>query len=207
MTLIYATTLARVKTMLGIPTTVSTYNAALTNVIAAVSSEFEKYLNRPLSQEARTEDYTLTLNGRSIWLLATPVVTVTSIKVDAGWSFSVSALDSTRYKVNEDTGRVYFLDNLVGGLGVSDLDPEAVDALRVVYTGGIASATASLLTVAPDIALAADIQVAEDWRRRDNPNTQKRGGPGGGTTWTEAHRLLPRVMDLLQPHRRMVQDL
>lgn len=207
MTLIYATTLNRVKAVLNIPTTVSADNAVLTNMIAAVSAEMETFLDRPLSQEARTEDHTMRLHGRTLWLAAYPVVTVTSIKIDETWAWAGDALDATRYKVAATTGRVFFLDSLVSGIGASDLDPEAVDAVRVVYTGGIAATTTSLLTVAPDIALAADLQVAEDWRRRDNPATSKRAGPGGGTNWIDAHRFLARVKDLLVRHRRMVQDI
>lgn len=205
MVLIYATTLTRVKSLLDIPTTATAANVTLTGMIAAVSAEIENFIGKPLSREARTEDYTIALHGRAIWLRATPVLTVASINVDPFWQWTGDAIETDRYKLTATTGQVYFLDQLIGG--ISDLAPEAVDAVRVVYTGGIATSTAELLTAAPDIALAADLQVAEDWRRRDNPATSRHGGPGGGSSWIDNHRFLPRVQELLLSHRRMVFDI
>jgi len=204
MALIGATTLARVKDLLEIPTATTAADATLSTMILVVSSEIEEYIGRPLQVAARTEQYTMNMHGHSIWLRAYPVVTVASVKVDRYWQYTATAILSTRYNITAETGEVYFLDSLVGSFRVTSWDEKAQDAIQVVYTGGIGSTTAAVISAAPAISYACDVQVAEDWRRKNNPATERRGGPSGGTTWTGNHRFLPRVQDMLYPHKRLV---
>ena len=207
MALIGATTLARVKDLLEIPTTATAADATLSTMILVVSAEIEQYIGRPLQVTARTEQYTMNMHGHSIWLRAYPIVSVSSIKVDRYWQFTSSAIASTRYNISEDTGRVYFLDTLIGMYRVTGWDTDAEDSIQVVYTGGIGSTTAAVITAAPAIAYACDVQVAEDYRRKNNPAVERRGGPSGGTTWTDSHRFLPRVQEMLYPHKRLVHGV
>ena len=197
MTILQLTTVARVKQVLTIPASNTADDATLSTYIIAVSGEVEDYLGRKLYQQARTEDHTIKLHQRSIWLEAYPIVTVTSINVDASWKWTGSAITSTAYNYNANTGEVRFSDAYA-------TDREDFDAIRVVYTAGVGLAAGAVIASLPAIALAVDMQVAEDWRRKNDPAIERRGGQSGGATWTGFHRFLPRVQQLLAPHRRMV---
>jgi len=200
--MVNVTSRGRVKTLLGL--TGTTEDDFIDTLVSGVSAEIAKYIGRPISEESRTEQYTVLTNGRQIFLRATPILTVTSIIVDPFWQFTGTAVASTRYNIETDTGAVYFMDAIVGGFRVSGYESSVKNAIQVIYTGGLGASAGDVISNHPNIALAADIQIGEDFRRRNNPDTKQRGGPSGGRSWTDAHRFLPRVQQMLATEVRYI---
>jgi hypothetical protein len=196
-----ATTIARVKALLDISGT--TYDTVLTTMVEAVSRRIENYIDRPLEQVARTEEYSIKPRQSVLFLRAYPTTAIASIKLALDWDYaSEAAIESDDYHVDEDTGMVHFTffpilnyrgDNLAA----------APNVIQVIYTGGFATSTANLITSYPDIAYAADLQVVAMWRRRDSPQGQSQGIGGGSITYEGALRLVPDVIEALTPYRRL----
>lgn len=186
-----ATTVARVKTVLG--KTDSADDTFLGNAISAVSRQFEGILHYELEQTSRVEDYGVQLHQRELFLRQWPLVSVTSVVVSSDWDFAngTTLTADEDYRIDTVTGSVYFLRGaLIAGFQTA----------RVTYVAGLGTDTSNLETTAPDIVMAADLQVAEDFRRRDNPSTVTRGQLGKRKTFADQHNLLDRVRELLQPH-------
>lgn len=189
-----ATTLARVKEYLG---DTGTANDALLNVlIPAVSREIEAHIGYVLTQAERTETYDLELNDEFIFLRVVPVVSVAEVKVGPSyWDFAgISALTANQdYRLGPD-GQLYLNVRVRGGF----------QKAQVKYTAGFGTTDAAVIAAAPELALAADMQVAEEWRRREDPQTISRPGPKGATALASPLVFLPRAHELLGRYRRMV---
>ncbi len=196
-----ATTIARVKALLDITST--TYDTVLTTMVEAVSRRIENYIDRPLEQTARTEEYSIKPRQNVLFLRAYPVTAITTIKLALDWDYaSETAIDSSDYKVDTDTGQVHFtffpILNYRG-----DTLAAAPNAMQVVYTGGLATNTTNLISDYPDIAYAADVQVVAMWRRRDSPQGQSQSVGAGSINYEGALRLVPDVIEALTPYRRL----
>lgn len=192
--MVNATTLARVKAQLG--DTGSANDALLGVLIASVSAEIEGALGYPLLQAERTEHYDLDQNDRIIFLRVVPVVSVAEVKVGpSSWDFTtLSALTADQdYRLGRD-GQLWLELRTYSGF----------DKARVRYTAGLGTSDTAVVAAAPDLALAADIQVCEEWRRRNNPAQITVPGPKGAKTLDSPHRFLPRVEQLIARYRRLV---
>ena len=192
--MVNATTLARVKALLG--DTGSANDAILNTLIESVSRELEAYIGYPLALASRTEVYDLELGDDFLFLRTIPVVSVEAVKVGPTyWDFaSLTALTADQdYRLGRD-GQIYFNFRSDGGF----------QKAQVQYTAGLGASEAAVVTAAGDLAHAADMQIAEEWRRRLNPTTISVPGPSGATTRESPHRLMPRVRELLAPRVRIV---
>lgn len=192
------TTLDRIKRLgvTDIDLNDPTYDQPLTGLIAEVSKQIEQFIGHPLAQETVTEVHDLERFTTSVWLDRPPVASITSIKQRSSLSTafsSVTALDTTSYDYNATTGRVVFDIQLVSG-------PRA---LEVIYSGGFATTTANLVASYPDIVNAAERQIAEMWRRRENPDKSSQSINGVTELVQAPVRLLDSVKATLYPYRRV----
>lgn len=201
-----ATTLARVKAFLGVAasetvtTETTARDALLTALVDGVSREFERYIGYELEQKSRVEYYSPELGIRLIQLLNVPVVSVTEVRTasEGTWNFTTGlALTSdSNYRASlGKVGEIYFLDGaLIFGF----------ETLKITYVAGVGTNDAGVIAAAPDLSDAADMQVAEEWRRKSNPSTVSKPGPKGPTVYDSPHVLLPRVRQRLSAHVRYV---
>ena len=189
-----ATTSARVKELLEIDSSDTTYDTILGRMVDYVSRRFENYIDREFESKGRTEEYSVQQRQSVVFLRHYPVTAIASVKSSTDWDFSsVSAYDSDNYHVDAETGMLHL-----------KLYPSAgPNSLQVSYTAGFAADTSALVTSHPDIAFAADLQTAALFRRKDAPqgemlrfadSTSKSEGPV---------QLLPDVVEALAPYRRL----
>jgi len=190
--LLQATTLARLKTALGISD--STDDARLTIIIDAVSREIEAYLDSALLQETQTEEHDVG-QGQTVWYLRSRIAAVTSIKTATDWDWaSATALDSDFYHFTAGETSIQVKHGLRVGRRTA----------QFVYTGGFATSTTNLVASFEPIALAADYQCVQEWRRKENLGSTSRSAAGSSKSWTGEHSLLERSQELLDQYRRLV---
>lgn len=184
--------LAAVKRRLSITDTAN--DAALTALIDSVSVAIERYLDRKLYSEERTEYYNVTNRRQEVVLRAYPVATIASVKNSASWDWdNVTAIAAAQYDADDESGLLYVKQNLAVGRR----------ALQIVYTAGIGTTAAGVATAHPDLAIAAEMQVADEFVRRDSLGTvQFNLTDGGGTGYQSGVALLPGVRERLAPWRR-----
>lgn len=188
-----ATTTALVKAHVGDTSADATLYDSL---ILGVSRSFERFLGYELEQKSRAETYSVEPGDRVVNVRNWPLVSVSSVQVAAEGVWDFAAYDAltadSDYRIvgNE----LYFYSGLIVG----------ADTLKITYIGGMGTSTANLVTAAPDVTLAANIQVSEEYRRRKDPGRTVVPGAGGTNVTTSYHGLLQRVRQLLQPRRRMV---
>lgn len=191
-----ATTTARVKALLG--DTSNTNDTLYGTLVASVSREIEKDLGYELEQKSRIELHSPDLNESLVFLKTIPVVSITQVRVayEGLWDFAAYdvLVANDHYRLLA-TGELYFKYGLIYGR----------DTLEVTYVAGIGVDDAAVIAAAPDLALAADLQVVEEFQRRKNPGVIVRTGPGGSAqTYDSRHGFLPRVIELLSPYRRLL---
>lgn len=188
------TTLARVKAHLG--DTGSANDALFTTLIDAVSRDFEAFLGYPVTAVERTERHDLEVNQRLIFLRVVPVASIAEVKVaPTYWDFAgMTALVANQDYRLGDAGELFLNFAPSGGF----------QKAQITYTAGFGASDEAVAVAAPALALAANIQVAEEWRRRTNPSTVSQPGPKGAKVLDAPHRLLPRVRELLSGKRRLL---
>ena len=196
-----ATTVVRVKAQLDFDVSDTSQDTILTTMVSAVSRQIEKYIDRPLEISTETEEYDGHSRMHSIYLRRQPVTDIFYIKTRSDWKFdSAAAIDADLYHLVGETGEVLL-----------DFNPRTGPrSIQVSYKAGFADVTSGPLTGEtglaedyPDIVLAADFQVAETWRRRDQAASRRTTVAGSGLEWEEALRFLPIVRELLSPYRRI----
>lgn len=192
MTLLDATTKARVKTLLNITNT--EHDDLLDLMVTAVSKRIENFIDRPLMLEARTEEYHVQPRAGTLFLRAAPVSSIATVISDSLWDFANgTTVSSDLYHVDSESGRLYMQFDLQPGH----------NAVQVVYTAGFATSTANLITDYPDIAMAADLQVVSQFRRRQAPQGSKRTSRGGSVEQESPLQFIPEVVETLAPYRRI----
>ena len=196
-----ATTLARVKALLDISG--SSQDAVLTTMISAVSARIENFLDRPLAQTSRTEEYNIKPRQRKLFLRAYPVTTVASIKIAPDWNYgAATAVATDDYRLTSDNGLIHFNFYPVTSY-LGDNYEAAPDAVQITYTGGLATNTTNLISDYPNIAFAADMQVVAAWRRRDTPQGNGINMGGSTITYEKPLAMIPDVIEALTPYRRL----
>lgn len=186
------TTLARVKTLLAI--SASDDDTLLNQLITAVSSEVEKFLNRTATAATYTEQYDVDEGQRVFFLRAYPVTALTSIKVDILRSFTDAvAVDSSLYYADLARGKIKF-DGYqpIPGPGV----------FQAVYTGGMAANAGAFVTAFPRVAQAVDMQVAYMFQRKAELAVSSKTWEGLSIVLESPMTLVKRVKDMLQYDRR-----
>lgn len=190
-----ATTSTRAKLALKLSSDDTSQDAWLTAAIDAVSVQLEKWLGRHFESTSRT--VYLDVAGprtESFQLSAVPVSSITSIKNSATWDWATQdAIDTEDYFTDEDSGEVFFNRQLQKG-------PRA---LQVVYTGGLAADSPALIAAYPEIAQAADLQIASMYRRRSTPQGTSTSPKGGGSLTFEGPLELIKASKELISHLRI----
>lgn len=195
MTLLDLTTRAEVKGRLELDSTDSELDSLIEQQITAVSRAIEQYCDREFYEESRTEYHHVDARDQAISLRAYPIDTITTVKNDPDWDWAnVTALTATDYDHDDESGLVYFGVKLTKGRR----------ALQVVYTGGLATAAADIITDYPDLADAATTQVAYEVKRRDSSGAYSVNLSQGGSMNLKAVALLPGVRERLARYRRLI---
>jgi len=190
------TTVARVKLGLAIDATDVTHDVWLGTTITAVSGRIERFIDRAIEIVSRTQEFDVhNITQETIWLRTYPNIVITDIRNDADWEFTAaSVIDATDYRVDEDNGQIHFRDIDL------EIGPKAV---QITYTAGLAVDTAQVIADYPDLALAADTQVAATFRRRSSPQGQSSSAGGDSITHEGPLQLIPEVRQTLLPLRRL----
>lgn len=187
------TTLARVRDRLKKTNVADTSDdTLLQEMIDGVSREIERHLGYELEQKSRVERYSPEVGNHLVFLRQRPVVSITQVRVasEGTWDFAIY----TTLVANKDYrlvgNNLYFVAGLIFGR----------DTLEVTYVAGVGTTDAAVITAAPEIALAADTQIVEDFKRRDSQGASGKGGK----TYVGEIELLKRTRQLLAGRRRMV---
>jgi len=193
---ILVTTADRVYSALGHDPDDESDVPELDGLIAEVSTAFEAYMGRPFLEAARVEVRDTEAHQYQYWLRAFPILSIASIVIRQGvWtSFADgTTLNSTDYDFEAATGRVV--------LGVKSTWDGAL-TMQVTYTAGFALTTAAFVTAYPDIASAADRQIAHEWFRRKALDMSSVSVGGGGSLSTmKPVGLVPAVTKTLDAYR------
>jgi uncharacterized phiE125 gp8 family phage protein len=194
MTLLDLCELADVKARLDI--TDSSKDALLGDIITAVSRAIEQHCQREFYQESRTRVFDTRRKDEALALPAYPVSSITSVKTSTDFDFSTAtAIDSGDYDVDDETGLLFYLGAW----------PVGRRTVQVVYTGGIATTASAVSSNYPDLAAAAQMQVVEEYMRKEaQGSVQYSLSDGGGALNREALKLLPAVRERLAYYRRLV---
>lgn len=188
-------TLAYVKALVEIKGDDTEHDALIENMIEAVSVQAEKYLNRVVMRAQQTQYFDVDGGDVVFALRATPVTSIAStgegVWNDEAWAFT-SALDATAYRVAAETGLLYFRDRLVPG-------PQA---LKVVYTGGMAATTEKLMATYPDLAQAAARQAMFLYNTRKQIGADSISVGESSVSWKGDVAWLPGVEEVLKSYRR-----
>lgn len=171
------------------------HDTILDTLIAYVSKRIETFVNRELTQAARTERYN---GGRRYYplpaypILASPAPVVT--------------VDGTTKNVDDD----YFVD-LIDGIIEFELETlnTKMRNVSITWTGGYAevdvdtSAEEELVLSAPDdLKRACLFQCNYEFRRRKDLGQSVIAGPQGTTTVKNPADLLPEVKNILKSYRK-----
>lgn len=203
LTRIDCTTLARVKALLGLTDTDATRDGILDIIIDAVSERIESYIGSPLTNGSRTEEYDLRPRQAVVFLRTVPVTSIYSIKVSTDWEYDAATpVSSSYYKVNAYTGELWLAIELEEPR-TDGLWPNFPLGMQIVYTAGFAADTASLISSYPAICLAADMWVAEIWRRKTEMTGSTKRIADSSFVRTDELRMPKEVAEVLSPYRRI----
>ena len=166
------TTLARVRRAAGFSDDDLTQDAWLASLISSVSFEMDGELRRFSKQEEQTEILPLWSPNRVLSLKGSPVLDTPApvVKAANDRDFTTSPTTLVRgqdFILENDTGILRFLLTLDGWTNSIGrvVGPTYIQA---VYTGGFAATTAAFMSAYPDLAAAADVQVAYQFKRAKN---------------------------------------
>lgn len=192
------TTAARVATLV-VPgeTAPSAFNTVIGQVITAVSAAAERYLGRYAQTTSRTEYLTVQPGKRVYRLRAFPVTTLSSVYLDAEQAFgNDTALTSEDYYnptyANDGLFTLKFYPTVE--------DTAAPNAMKITYTGGMATTTANFISGFPDIAHAIDLQCAHIYHTRNYAGTLSQSGDSGSVS-IQTVDWLPEVKATLDRYR------
>jgi hypothetical protein len=172
-------------------------NPTTGTLIGKLINQYSEAAETIMARETTLATYTETLDvegGQQVFSLkAFPVTTVSSVALDTTWSWpTTSVIDSSYYRARGSNLR--FRDYA--------LTP-GVEALQVIYLGGMATTAASFAASFPEISEAIAEQVAYHHERRNSLGaTSIQYGGEGSSSYTGAITWLPLVKATLLRHRR-----
>jgi len=185
---------ADLKTYMDISET--TWDTMLGDISEQVAQEFEGFLHRKLENTGSdVVEYRSPTGTESIvWVSRYPIVSITTIHEDLQRSYSSdSVVDSSDYFSHDDEGLIELESRCwYGGNRV----------VKITYKGGYTKTSEVLVGLPDAITLAAKMQIAHNFNRRQSPgaSTVNFGG-GGSQSYTELG-MLQTVKDKLQPYQR-----
>lgn len=201
MTILDLTTTARVAQRLkaGATSVGTSEDSFIGTLITSVSAQIEQYLGRTMYAGSVTE-YLDVEPGQRVWRLAAyPVTAWTSANFDPAQTWgSDTALTTTDDLYSPVYDESSLLRARSGASFMNQYSTVQPASLKVVYTGGMASSAAALIAAYPDIALACDMQVCHQYKRKDAIGTSSVGGPT--SLAINAVGLLPEVTAILDAY-------
>jgi hypothetical protein len=172
------TTLARVKIQIG-GGIGSTHDTLLSTIITDVSARMEAYMRRSVAKQTYTKTYPIGRLATQFRLDAFPVESITYIR----YGDHPDNIDDAAYNLDATS---YVLEDELTGLIRLHIEtplntPRRPGYATVQWVGGMAEDVADLILLFPQIARAADMQVAYEFKRRHTPggNVQTEGGSTG----------------------------
>lgn len=183
------TTKANIKALIGKDDAAD--DVILTAIALAVSIRCENYMERLVETAARTEYFDIAEEQRLFLVKAFPV---SACQVwndyDRSWS---TELDSSVFTFLGDWGEV-IVDQytLVAG----------AKRLKITYTGGMAATQSAIETAFPDLEMAARIQGAFLWEKRQKLGIGAESFAGGSMRFQTKLQLIPEVKQILNNFRR-----
>jgi hypothetical protein len=168
------------------------FDTMITTLIEQISALIEKELKRELKAQERTKYFD---SGRSIYALDSyPII----IAEESPFTVTLNDEAVTKdddYYLDEDLGVIEFW----GGTGTRW--PRAV---KVVYTGGYTEGEDGVLAVPDYLKHACLMQVAFEFKRREDLGLSGVSMPGGSVSTYQPADLLPEVKGIIKNNRRQV---
>lgn len=161
-------------------------------IALGVSARVESYLGRAIESTERTAYIDVDKGQKLFPLKAFPVSAVTGVWNDFDRSWSTE-IDSDLYTFLGDWGEL-IIDQYILVAGAK--------RLKVTYTGGLAATQSALQTSYPDIEMAARIQGAFVYEKRQKLGLGAEAVAGSSVRFQVKYKLLPDVMDTLDQYRR-----
>ena len=152
----------------------------LSSMITYVSQKFEQYCSRGFMLEADVARRIL--RGSLVPVLREPIASIASVQIAAsGRTADLVTVSASQYEIHPDGGSVRIFDACQGSLVV------------VNYTGGIAAATADIITDHPVLEGACKLQTLNLWQRHTSPDKSGLTVVSGNTTWEGQYEMLKDV--------------
>lgn len=195
------TTLGRVRELLKFKATDVSADPLLSRLIVEASASIESYIERSVEKVARTQDFDVENGQKRLWLPAFPIASVASVYNDVDRVFPVNSLiAASDYVVYMSEGKIDLRNAFVTGGPL---------ALRITYTGGIATDVNDLVLQAPDLALATEMQVAYLFQRKNLFGATGANMQGGSVSLDKAGTglkdgIIPEARGILDRYRRFV---
>jgi len=189
------TTVARVKSFMQdeVEGTTSS-DAVIQQMITALSSIFERKMNRLIRRQTYVDFPNVREGQRSLYLRAFPVTAITDVRYDLQRDFGAETIqDAGNYDL-VDTDGILIMDRIAL--------QEGVKLLKVTYTGGMAATTAAFISDYPDLAMAADMAVAFWMRRKRKIEASSTSSGAGGSLGLLDLKLPEFVEEALKRHTR-----
>lgn len=163
-------------------------------LINLYSLDAERLMNRTVTAATYTEYLDVEPRQTVFSLKAYPVTAFSSVVADASREFTSGTVATTNYSATTSNGMIRIDYHYVEhGFG----------ALRVIYAGGMATATATFITNYPDIADAVAQQVAYHWSRRKDVGRTSVNDGRGNVAYTAPIDWLPFLKEVILRHRRV----
>jgi len=179
--------LSELKTHLEI--TDSNFDSLLTQILSHVSQAAERYLNRKLKKQERTEYFDSGVGV--VCLSAYPVDEESDLTVKIWGSEKTKDVD---YYLYPDIGVIQF---------TSGTGSEYPRKIEITYTGGYEESD-GVIQVPDDIKHAVILQAAYEFLRRRDFGLSSVALPDGSISVSEPANLLPEVKRILDQHRRIL---
>jgi len=188
------TTLAKVKALMGY--TGTSEDVALTQLVTSVSDRVSRALRRETEAAERTETTRLVRTGKTVTLCAFPVTAVASVKFSSTGDFTdIDALvEFEDYSVDLEQGTITL------SVSTSGKFPTA----QVVYTGGMATDTATFITDYAGLSAAVDMQIQLEAKRRQTVGSTSQRTSGGDIRYEGELDFFKGLMRQIVFHQRMV---
>lgn len=187
------TTRDNIKNLIGI--TSSTDDVLISSIALSVSNKIEKHLLRLIEQKERTVYFDVADGQTTFFVEAYPISAI-AIYNDYSREFS-TAISSDNYTILGNAGRVV-------------IDKQSLDsgynALKVVYTGGLALSQSILEQNYPDLEMAARIQGAIWYNARKRLGLSSESIQGGSQTNYKPLSLDPSVVESISHYRNYQYD-
>ena len=167
------TTKERVKILLEIAASDTTHDALLDQIIASLSVDAERVMNRLVKEEERTAQLNVDPGQQRFFLRAFPVKSGAGVEIknDSARKFSsVAAFVDDEYYLDLETGELQVdRRTVVAGPGT----------LQVRYTGGMGTNTADFISRFPDVAQAVELQTSVVFKRKEQYGLTSFSAEGG----------------------------